>query len=66
MAALNFLHNFLFIHLFIAFQFKLDVYSDLVCTYFVVVIKQQTTVTDKVKHRLEQLDDFEEVRDFEF
>ncbi|CAH3037318.1 unnamed protein product [Porites lobata] len=24
------------------------------------VIKQQTTVTDKVKHRLEQLDDFEE------
>lgn len=27
-----------------------------------VVIKQQTTVTDKVKHRLEQLDDFEEVR----
>ena len=29
--------------------------------YFSVVIKQQTTVTDKVKHRLEQLDDFEEV-----
>ena len=28
---------------------------------FPVVIKQQTTVTDKVKHRLEQLDDFEEV-----
>lgn len=28
---------------------------------FLVVIKQQTTVTDKVKHRLEQLDDFEEV-----
>ncbi|KAL9957403.1 hypothetical protein ACROYT_G039035 [Oculina patagonica] len=25
-----------------------------------IVIKQQTTVTDKVKHRLEQLDDFEE------
>ncbi len=33
----------------------------LIC--FVVVIKQQTTVTDKVKHRLEQLDDFEEVID---
>ena len=27
-----------------------------------MVIKQQTTVADKVKHRLEQLDDFEEVR----
>ena len=31
-------------------------------TSFSVVIKQQTTVTDKVKHRLEQLDDFEEVQ----
>jgi len=26
-----------------------------------IVIKQQTTVTDKVKHRLEDLNDFEEV-----
>ena len=31
--------------------------------YFPVVIKQQTTVTDKVKHRLEDLNDFEEVTD---
>ena len=31
--------------------------------YFLVVIKQQTTVTDKVKHRLEDLNDFEEVTD---
>ena len=28
----------------------------------VVIRAQQTTVTDKVKNRLEQLDDFEEVR----
>ena len=28
-----------------------------------VVIKQQTTVSDKVKHRVEQLDDIEEVKD---
>lgn len=33
--------------------------------YFPVVIKQQTTVTDKVKHRLEDLNDFEEVTDLE-
>ena len=33
---------------------------------FSVVIKQQTTVTDKVKHRLEQLDDFEEVSNPKF
>ena len=29
---------------------------------FLDVIKQQTTVTDKVKHRLEELDDLEEVQ----
>ena len=45
---------------------KIDDCRGLVCYSFVVVIKQQTTVTDKVKHRLEQLDDFEEVRESEF